>query len=251
MLDSGLGFGFLRHSTSSIHGVVRRNDGNKDFRVGWNNRIKPQPTTCGTIRPHSNNLNNIPVTNPHIGKHRLEPRWQAHTPIARHAASPELLDWLLDPSSLTRRLQQTCSGRFRVEPVSQAWQRPMLNEAQALGVLPHERCFVREVRLLCNDRPWVYARTVIPVRSLTGPRRRLSRLGKKPLGAVLFADPSMLRSHIEIAKLSAGQPLFTRATDTLSQRPSAIWGRRSAFFLNHQPLLVSEIFLPDICPQQS
>ncbi len=26
-LDSGLGFGILRHSTSSIHGVVRRNDG--------------------------------------------------------------------------------------------------------------------------------------------------------------------------------------------------------------------------------
>jgi len=25
-LDSGLGFGFLRHSTSSIPGVVRRND---------------------------------------------------------------------------------------------------------------------------------------------------------------------------------------------------------------------------------
>jgi len=27
ILDSGLGFGFLRRSTSSIHGVVRRNDG--------------------------------------------------------------------------------------------------------------------------------------------------------------------------------------------------------------------------------
>jgi len=26
-LDSGLGFGFLRRSTSSIHGVVRWNDG--------------------------------------------------------------------------------------------------------------------------------------------------------------------------------------------------------------------------------
>jgi len=92
---------------------------------------------------------------------------------------------------------------------------------------------------------------VIPVRTLTGPRRRLSRLGKKPLGAVLFADPSMLRSGIEIAKLSAGQPLFARATATLSPLPENIWGRRSAFFLNHQPLLVSEIFLPAICPQSA
>jgi len=127
----------------------------------------------------------------------------------------------------------------------------MLNEAQALGVLPHERCFVREVRLLCDGQPWVFARTVIPVRTLTGPRRRLSRLGKKPLGAVLFADRSMMRSGIEIARLSPGQPLFTRATAGLSQSLANIWGRRSAFFLNHHPLLVSEIFLPAICPHHS
>jgi len=76
-------------------------------------------------------------------------------------------------------------------------------------------------------------------------------LGKKPLGAVLFADPSMVRSGIEIAKLSPGQPLFTRATASLSQLPTHIWGRRSAFFLKHRPLLVSEIFLPAICPQQA
>jgi chorismate--pyruvate lyase len=191
------------------------------------------------------------VTQTRLGKHRLEPRWQAHSPIARHGASDELLDWLLDPTSLTRRLQQTCGGEFRVEPTGQFWQRPMLNEAQALGVLPHERCFVREVRLLCDDQPWVYARTVIPVRTLTGPRRRLSRLGKKPLGALLFADPSMYRSGIEIAKLAPGQPLFARATAGLSQVPASIWGRRSAFFLNHRPLLVSEIFLPAICQAQA
>lgn len=169
-----------------------------------------------------------------------------HSPLSHHGASVELLDWLLDPSSLTRRLLQACRGQFRVEPISQQWQRPMLNEAQALGVLPHERCFIREVRLLCDNQGLVFARTVIPIRSLTGPRRRLSRLGKKPLGAVLFADPSMVRSGIEIAKLSPGQPLFTRATAGLPKQPAAIWGRRSAFFLNHQPLLVSEIFLPAI-----
>jgi chorismate lyase len=163
----------------------------------------------------------------------------------------EWLDWLLDSSSLTSRLQEICIGQFRVEPLRQLWQRPMLNEAQALGVLPHERCFVREVRLLCDDEPLVFARTVIPVRTLTGPRRRLSRLGRKPLGAVLFADPSMLRSGIEIAELSAGQPLFARATAGLPHPPAGIWGRRSTFFLNHQPLLVSEIFLPAICPHRA
>ena len=188
------------------------------------------------------------MTNPFLGKHRFEPRWQSQSPVARHGASAELLDWLLDTASLTRRLQQMCRGRFRVEPTEQHWQRPMLNEAQALGVLPHERCCVREVRLLCDDQPWVFARTVSPVRTLSGSRRRLSRLGKKPLGAVLFADRSMVRSGIEVARLSPEQPLFMRATAGLSPLPTNIWGRRSAFFLNHHPLLVSEIFLPAICP---
>lgn len=188
------------------------------------------------------------MTNPHLGKHQLEPHWQAHTSLARHGAPADLLDWLLDPTSLTRRLQLTCDGRFRVAPTGQYWQRPMLNEAQALGVRPHERCFVREVQLLCDDQPWVFARTVIPVRTLTGARRHLSRLGTKPLGAVLFADPTMRRSGIEIARLLPGQPLFARATAGLSTPPASIWGRRSAFFLNHKPLLVSEIFLPPICP---
>ena len=167
-------------------------------------------------------------------------------PFSRCGATNEQLDWLLDASSLTRRLQQTCNGQFHVVPISQQWQRPQLNEAQALGARPHEQCFIREVHLLCENRPWVFARTVIPVRTLTGNRRRLSRLGKKPLGAVLFADPGMQRSQIEIARLEAGQVLFESAIAPLEERPSEIWGRRSAFFLDKKPLLVSEIFLPEI-----
>jgi len=172
--------------------------------------------------------------------------WQRHMPFSTDGAPAEQLDWLLDPSSLTRRLQLTCSGQFRVVPVIQHWQRPQLNEAQALGVRPHERCFIREVHLFCDDEPWVFARTVIPVRTLTGGQRRLTRLGRRPLGAVLFADPSMRRSHIEIAHLVAGQVLYESAIVPLEERPPEIWGRRSAFFLDKKPLLVSEIFLPQI-----
>lgn len=194
------------------------------------------------------------VTDINIGKHRLEPRWQIHTPFARHGAPAELLDWLLDPSSLTRRLQACCCGAFHVLPLTQRWQRPRLSEAQALGVQPRAICFVREVHLLCDGQPWVFARTVIPVRTLSGPRRRLRQLGGKPLGAALFADPGMCRSAIEIAPLRPGQPLFDHASVRLDpqivrrvvQQTDAIWGRRSVFFLDGHPLLVNEIFLPGI-----
>jgi chorismate--pyruvate lyase len=186
------------------------------------------------------------VTHSTLGKHHLEPQWQAHSSLARHGATPALLDWLLDPGSLTARLLANCQGAFRVLLRYQGWQRAMLNEAQALGMRPHERCFVREVHLLCEERPWVFARTVIPVRTLTGPRRQLARLGGKPLGAFLFADPRVQRSGIEVAALEPAQPLFQRAVAPLAHAPATIWGRRSAFYLSGHPLLVSEIFLPEI-----
>ena len=184
------------------------------------------------------------VTDTHFGKHRQEPLWQSHMPFSHCGADDNLLDWLLDPGSLTRRLKHHCQ-QFRVTPIKQSRERPQLNEAQALGIKPHEICFIREVHLFCNNQPWVFARTVIPISTLTGKQRRLSRLGNKPLGAVLFADPAMQRSTIEIARITPGHTLFETATAPFATKPKEIWGRRSAFFLNEKPLLVSEIFLPD------
>jgi chorismate--pyruvate lyase len=181
-----------------------------------------------------------------FGKHGLEPRWRTHSRLHHSDVSTEMLDWLLDATSLTQRLMAACEGRFSVQLCDQGWRPPMLNEARRLKVRPGRRAFVRQVYLLCNGRPWVFARTVIPVSTLTGPRRHLSKLGNRPLGAVLFADPSMRRSPVEIARLEQPQPLFTQATALLNEKPEHIWGRRSVFRLQGRPLLVSEIFLPQL-----
>lgn len=122
----------------------------------------------------------------------------------------------------------------------------MLNEAQRLDMRPSSYAWIRQVHLLCGEQPWVFARTVIPPHTLRGKQRRLSRLGKKPLGAVLFADKSMRRTEMEIACILPGQQLYQLATHHMALTEHAIWGRRSVFFLNRNPLLVSEIFLPEI-----
>lgn len=122
----------------------------------------------------------------------------------------------------------------------------MLNEAKTLNMRINGRALVREVHLLCNNEPWVFARTVIPPHTLKGKLRRLAKLGKKPLGAVLFADKSMQRTEMEIACIHPGQQLYQLATHHLSHCDEPIWGRRSVFFLNKHPLIVSEIFLPRV-----
>lgn len=155
-----------------------------------------------------------------------------------------LTRWLLDPASLTLRLQQLCPGRFRVRVLEQAWGRPTLDEAQVLGMRPDGQAIIRQVHLLCGNTPWVYARTVIPATSLRGRLRRLASLGTRPLGGMLFADPGMRRGDVQLARIPAGDALHATATRGLRSRPAAIWGRRSVFRITGLPLLVSEVFLP-------
>lgn len=196
----------------------------------------------------------VPLTlNPDLRQSPAEPLWLTHERIARRRVPAALLAWLLDRASLTRRLQHACPGRFEVRLVNQGWARPMRSEARTLHMRLGNWALVREVWLCCNALPWVFARTVIPYRTLHGAQRQLGRLGTRPLGAVLFADRSMERGPVELACIRAGQRLFETAVVGLEQRPEEIWGRRSVFHVGNKPLLVSEIFLPGIrqCRQPS
>ena len=170
--------------------------------------------------------------------------WRNGRQLPRATPNAALRDWLLDTGSLTRRVQCVCPGRFRVRVESQGWGRPRLDECRALGVRVGRVALIREVHLLCDDRPWVFARTVIPLSTLRGARRRLAHLGDRPLGAVLFADPHMQRGPVEVTRIAHGSALFMAATQGVKRRPQAIWGRRSVFRLSGKPLLVSEFFLP-------
>ncbi len=148
---------------------------------------------------------------------------------------------------MTQRVITACGGNFRVNVLSRGWSRPALDEAQVLGVENGRSVFVRHVQLLCNERPWVFARTIIPRSTLTGHERRLARLGARPLGAALFADPTMERGDVEIVRLTPRHALFELTAANVGHAPDEIWGRRSVFRLSGKPLLVCEMFLPEIC----
>lgn len=157
--------------------------------------------------------------------------------------SVDISDWLFDPSSLTARIIATCKGRFSVRVLSVQRGLPRLDETLALGMRDRNQALVRQVLLCCDDEPRVYARTVIPLTSLRGKLRGLTRLGNKPLGAVLFADHTMRRSEIEVTRITAQHACYATMQTGSSV---AIWGRRSVFRLYNRPLLVSEFFLPAI-----
>ncbi|MGB5177241.1 MAG: chorismate lyase [Gammaproteobacteria bacterium] len=171
--------------------------------------------------------------------------WKPGRCFLRSSLPRGLSGWLLDTASLTLRLQRLCPGKFQVRVLSQTRAPAGIDEVRVLGMKQGSLAIIRQVHLLCDGQPWVYARTVIPVISLRGKLKRLAHLGVRPLGGLLFADPGMQRDAVELARIARGQPLYQAATCHLGQHPAAIWGRRSVFRLSGRPLLVSEVFLPD------
>jgi len=158
----------------------------------------------------------------------------------------DLKTWLYHDDSLTTRLKAGCKEGFRVEVLKQRHAQVQRNEELALGISHRQLALLREVYLYCGNLRVVYARSVIPLSTLTGRQRRLASLGSRPLGGFLFACPSMKRDEIELAKLVQGDSVYDQAMGPEAGRPEAIWGRRSVFRLAGKPLLVAEIFLPGI-----
>ncbi len=151
--------------------------------------------------------------------------------------------WLCDHGSLTRRLRAICP-QLRVQRLGQRIARPNPDEYATLGLRRGQRALIREVLLICGDTPLVFAHSVVPLPGLDGPWVALSRLGNRPLGETLFADPRVRRFPLEYRQVDVRHPLYLPAVAHLAVAPRRLWMRRSQFALTGHPLLVTEVFLP-------
>ncbi len=172
------------------------------------------------------------------------PRWR--TALPRNGPAPALRAWLTEPRSLTRRMRRRCAGGFSVRLLALYRQRPGESERRLLGSRHGQLALVREVALACAGHPLVYARTVIPLPTLRGPYRRLRRLGNRPLADVLFTARGVRRDAMEFALVLPGQDLHQRAAAVLEGGEDGLWARRSRFLLRRRPLLVTEVFAPEL-----
>jgi len=147
--------------------------------------------------------------------------------------------WLIDNGSLTRKLVALSKDQFEVQVLRQEVATPDAAEANALKITQKTPVMIREVVLKGRGRPWVFARSILPMTTMTGRLAGLRTLSNQPLGELLFQDPSMTREPLEAACLPArilSVPAALAAGDEL------LWARRSVFFLDRKPLLVSEVF---------
>ena len=157
----------------------------------------------------------------------------------------QLQPWLTDRGSLTRRIQQRCSS-FVVRNIQSGLTPIARDESALLGTAPKQLAYAREVYLYADTRPVVFAHSVVAREHLSGPWAPVRALGAKPLGAMLFAHPLVERKPLRYKPLRSSHPLYQRASVVLPDPPRRLWARRSLFYLQGVPLLVTEVFLPDI-----
>jgi len=158
------------------------------------------------------------------------------------ACSKNQLDWLLDQDSLTQKLQ-ALSAHFQVQ-VRQQVTVSRSKELLSPYFSDQDKVLVREVLLICDHKPVVFAQTEIPYSTLTEQQANLAEIGTGSLGTFLFQDPSMQRDKIEVAQFPVYSPVHQLCTDLNQKVDFPLWGRRSLFYINNKPLLVSEVFLP-------
>jgi len=158
-------------------------------------------------------------------------------------APRHLRPWLSARASLTARLS-AAFGPVRVQVLAEKKQAAHREEwAQFGNTRPAELRQIREALLLAGPSPLIFAHSVARRDACRQGLRILGKIGARPLGAALFADPKIRRSALSWKRIDRRDPLWQKAKAAVGPLPARLWARRSQFLRGHARLLVTEVFL--------
>jgi len=159
--------------------------------------------------------------------------------------------WLQIDGSLSARIA-SASGRLSVRVLRQGPVRLQPAEAERLNCPAGAGAHGREVLLLADGVPVVYARSVLQAVHARGTWKAIRGLGNRALADLLFGLPPAHRSSFEFARFPPGSGLAASVHRRWREATGAEWGRRevwarcSVFTRRNAPLLVTECFAPAI-----
>lgn len=171
--------------------------------------------------------------------------WRVHPPSS---CSTRQKDWLTRSGSLTAHLRRL--GRVEVQVRREQQEMAWADEHRALGLPRCLPVWVREVLLVVDAQPYVYARSLTPLIASRTAWQAVRRMGTRPLADLLFRDRSVMRSALASRRIIAQHPLYRRASAAAEPPPShALLARRSVFVRHGAPLLITECMLPALWAQ--
>ncbi len=160
----------------------------------------------------------------------------------RRSLPDRVASWVFEPGSLTKRLRSYYGDSFTVKILYHQWRPAFLSECRQLYLPNQQYNLVREVLLHADDTPLILARTILPAKTIKIAKRNLSHLGTKPLGEVIFSYPDLERLHLDLCIVKPEN--WNMELRSKVDIAPLIWGRRTVYAIQKQPLLVSEFFLP-------
>ncbi|QXO17509.1 MULTISPECIES: chorismate lyase [Vibrio] len=136
--------------------------------------------------------------------------------------------WLLELGSLSHLMAAHCE-HFSVKLLHNQFTAAAELHADEVQLLSEEQCLLRQVVLQGDAVPWALGSTLIPLSSMQ--QRDWQQQGDTPLGETIFSCETVKRDALQVgwAETSRGKLL----------------ARRSRLWMQHKPMLVAELFLPD------
>ena len=189
-----------------------------------------------------------------IGLKIMARNWTPLTEANRPTLPREVRDWIALETSMTARVGQTAGTAIDVDVLRQdraplfADERGFFSDPEtATDVAPTgaQKGTVREVCLTSGATPLLVARTVFTSPTLE-EHPTIRKLGNHALGSLLFADGPPRWSAREFIRLGPDAPLWPLVRQRHDGKVEGYWARRTLFELFGAPLLVTEIFLPEL-----
>jgi chorismate lyase len=177
--------------------------------------------------------------------------WQALAGIAQQAPGA-LLDWLAEPGLLTARVREHCGEDMRFRMLGPLRPASLTANLQGRLAVNDADCLVREIEFCRGSVRLIFAQTILPA-STVAAFPWLRALGEAPLGEALRrADVPLARDPLEYRALDRGHVLAraARGSKTTGAKDDddagVLWARRAVYRLAGLPILVQEVFLPEL-----
>ena len=134
--------------------------------------------------------------------------------------------WLVEKGPITKRIKSEESFQLNLLKDEISYVEDV--EKEFLDVISNN-IKVREVILMGNNIPRVYAKSLIPIRTIDEGFSKLGKLGTKPLGDILFEKEIFKKTDVVYAQFQNKDSIF--------------WGRKTKYIVKNMPLSVMEVFL--------
>ena len=138
----------------------------------------------------------------------------------------EILSWLNEGGSITSRIK--LFSNFKLELLKDGPGEVDIIEDDLI-ISNYEENNIREVILLSNEEPLIYAKSIIPLETIKLGLNILGNLKENPLGDILFSNPEIKKKYMLFARFQSKEEIF--------------YGRKGIYTVKGYPFSVCEIFL--------